>query len=455
MSQVRVLKFGGAALADGPGIERACSIVASQGGDRPIVVVSAHEGVTDLLEACARTAAAGVIDADRVRIRHRTLLAQLGLDGELVDRYLAQLRELLGEARRAGRILPAQLDLVLSFGERMSARIVARALQASGIPATPVDAFDLGFVTDSNYGRARPLAGIGRAVRDAVAQIPGVPVVTGFLAKDTRGNLTTLGRNGSDLTASVIAEAVGAAEIQFWKSVGGILTADPELVQGARVIDRLTYAEAAECAFHGARILHPASVAPALRARVSVRVCNVNAPDEPGTSLTLHEERTGPVAVASRRDVARIDLRIDAPERRGECVRQLFDALDGRGWTPGLISASGGGVSVVVEPGPGFTELLEHLGPAATATRGLAIVAVVGQGLGRVRSAGLRSLVLLDEAGVEVVGAFLGDRTESQAFLIEATCLATAVSALHDGLLAGAYGPSPSPSSFAGREGGD
>jgi aspartokinase len=119
-------------------------------------------------------------------------------------------------------------------------------------------------------------------------------------------------------------------------------------------------------------------------------------------------------------------------------VRELFDTLDSRGWTPGLISAGGDGVSVVVEPGPGFRELLDDLGPDASVRRDLAALAVIGQGLGRYRSAALQSMELLDEAGVEIVGAFMGDRTESQAFLVESRDLATAASALHAGLLAGA-----------------
>ena len=143
---------------------------------------------------------------------------------------------------------------------------VSGALARTGVEATPVDAFDLGFLSDSNHGHARPLSGIGDSIRTTLERVPGIPVVTGFLAKDRAGNLTTLGRNGSDLTASVLAEALAASEVQFWKPVAGILTADPELVPTARRIPSLTYMEAAECAFHGSRVLHPACVAPALRA---------------------------------------------------------------------------------------------------------------------------------------------------------------------------------------------
>ena len=148
MSFERVMKFGGAGLADGPAVQRACRIVAERGGERPIVVVSAHQGVTDLLDTVTRSALEGHLEADRVRIRHRTLLKQLGLDPDLLDRYFTELFGLLAEVRVRKRMLEGQHDHLLSFGERMSARIVAHTLKGMGLRATPVDAWDLGITTD-------------------------------------------------------------------------------------------------------------------------------------------------------------------------------------------------------------------------------------------------------------------------------------------------------------------
>jgi aspartate kinase len=438
----RVLKFGGAALADGDAVRRACAIVAAQAGPGPtsprlVVVVSAHRGVTDLLETVARAAATtGSLEAHRVRVRHKSLLAQLGQPPELLDHYWRALLHLLEQVRGQGRLAAAELDLLLSFGERMSARVVARALSDAGVPATPVDAWDLGFVTDSNHGRARPLAGIERAIRAALADVPGVPVVTGFLAKDRAGNLTTLGRNGSDLTASVLADALGADEIQFWKTVGGILTADPELVPDARIIDRLTYDEAAELAFHGARILHPASVAPAVRARCAVRVCNVAEPDAPGTQFVRELRRAGPVAVASKRDQLSIELPIDVPERRGERTARFFEVLEGCGVTPGVVVTDGRRIGALVDAGPGVPAALSELGSEARLARGFGTFAIVGPGVGRDRALGLRALECLNGAGIEVLYAALGERAHSQAFVVHAAAHGAAVRVVHDTLLA-------------------
>jgi len=307
VSGISVLKFGGAALADGPAVERVCAIVARQVAKDeppPVVVVSAHRGVTDLLESVARAAAEGRSEGRLVRIRHRSLLAQLGMPSDFLDRYWRELDRLLGQLRlrASGTLRPAELDLTLSYGERLSARIVAGALERAGVAAVPVDAWDLGLITDSTHGDARPLDGSARSIRSAIAEMRGVAVVTGFVAKDLRGNLTTLGRNGSDLTASTLAEALGAAELQFWKPVAGILTADPELVPDAEPLECVTHAEAAELAFFGAAVLHAGAIAPAVRAGTTVRVCSFERWSEPGTVLVTDCERRAPISVVCRQE---------------------------------------------------------------------------------------------------------------------------------------------------------
>ena len=292
-----VLKFGGAALADGRGVRRTCELVERHGGARPIVVVSAARGVTQLLEALWRGAAGLALDgaagasaedgeaARRVRIRHRSLLSELGLDAEFLDRHLRELSWVLAAIRGRAAPSPADRDHVLSFGERMSARIVAATLNRSGVPATPVDAYDLGLVSDSNHGRARPLPEQSERVKRTLAGVAGVPVVTGFVAIDEAGRLTTLGRNGSDLSAALVAAAVGAREVQFWKSVPGVHTADPELVPDARLIRRLDYARATQFARSGASVLHPEAIEPLAAAGIPARVVCFDAPDDEGTLI--------------------------------------------------------------------------------------------------------------------------------------------------------------------------
>ncbi len=431
----KVLKFGGAALADGPGVTRACQIVREYGGERPVVVVSAHQGVTDLLDTIAGSAASGHLEGDRVRIRHRSLLRQLSLDSEMLDRHFTELFGLLSEIKNRGRIASSERDLVLSYGERMSSRIVAQTLRRDGLLATPVDAYDLGLTTDSNHGDAQPLPESQAAIREALAGVPGIPVVTGFLAKDRHGNVTTLGRNGSDLTAALVAEAVGASELQLWKAVDGIMTADPAIVPDARVIERLGFQQAAEYAFHGAEVLHAAALAPAQRADFAVRLLNVNDTDAPGTLLEAHTSGTGPVGIAARRKVLRVDLDLGWSEPRGARLSELFSMLARARVEPGIVSASSERASIVLAPGANVDAALADLGRRVHVERGLALVAVIGRSAGDEAAIVGQALSILSDARIAVVDVFIGTHQHSQAFLVDAKEVEQAVRALHADLL--------------------
>lgn len=431
----KVLKFGGAALTDGPGVQRACRIVRQYGGARPIVVVSAHQGVTDLLDTVARSAAEGHLEGDRVRIRHRSILRQLGLDSELLDRHFNELFGLLAQIQRSARLSPPERDLVLSFGERMSARVVAHALRAEGLAATPVDAFDLGLTSDSNHGDARPLPESRSTVQATLSAVPGIPVVTGFLAKDKHGNLTTLGRNGSDLTAALVAEAVDASEVQLWKAVDGMMSADPEIVADARSIERLGFQQAAEYAFHGAEVLHAAALAPAKRANLAVRLLNVNSPEAPGTLLEAQTPAEGPIGIAARRSVVRIDLDLTWADSRAPLVAELFATLARHAVEPGIVRASAERLSVLVAPGNGLEAALVELGRRVIVDRSLALVAVIGCSAGRDAAAAQQVLAVLADARTPVVDVFVGIRQNSQVVLVARDALEKTVRALHAGLL--------------------
>lgn len=431
----RVLKFGGAGLADGPAVQRACRLVAERGGERPIVVVSAHQGVTDLLDTVTRSALEGHLEGDRVRIRHRTLLRQLALDPDLLDRYFTELFGLLAEIRIRRRLLEGQHDHILSFGERMSARIVAHTLKNMGLRATPVDAWDLGITTDSNYGDARPLPGGTSDIRGALEQVTGIPVITGFLAKDSRGNLTTMGRNGSDLTAALVAEAVGAGELQLWKAVGGMMTADPEIVPDARVIERLGFQEAQEYAFHGAEVLYGPALTPVQRAGVTVRILNVNEPEAPGTVLETTTRGDGPIGVAARSDVYRLDLAIGPADHRAPRVAELFAALARHRVEPGLVSTSGERLSVHVAPCSGLDAAVADLGRQVKVERDLAIVALIGRSIGSDPNLAQRCVELLAESGVAGVESFAGTHQPSLVFVVPRAQLERSVRSLHEGVL--------------------
>lgn len=282
-----VMKFGGSSVANRAQIEKVREIVRGRGGRRPVVVCSAHKGITDALVAAARAAAAGTYEPEAVIERQRTIARELGCDDELLAPLFAELRDLLRGVHLVKELSPRSLDYLSSFGERMSVRCIADFFSRSGLASDAHDVWDLGFVTDSNFGRARPLEGFAARAKASFARLPPdrVPIVTGFIGKNERGEITTVGRNGSDLTATLLGAALDAEEVEIWSDTDGVMTADPRLVPEARNIPHMRFDEAAELAYFGSRVLHPSTLLPAMDRKIPVRVLNTNRPDHPGTVI--------------------------------------------------------------------------------------------------------------------------------------------------------------------------
>ena len=427
----QVLKFGGAALRDGAAVRRACDLIAS--AKRPAVVVSAHHGVTALLERAARDAAQGRLETDAIRVRHRGLLSQLQLDAELLNRHFAELFGVLGEVRMRGRLEADELDFVLSFGERMSARIVAATLRLRGIDAAPLDAFDVGLLSDSSHGRAKPLPGIGEALRRSLGEVHGVPVVTGFLARDAEGRLTTLGPNGSDLSAALVAEAVGALELIFYKRVPGIMTADPARVPGARVLDRIGFAEAAELAEHGAEVLHAGSIEPAAKAGLRVRVVDVDHPDRPGTLLTADVDttNTAPCALAVAEPLHGLCVALPTHAGRADALARAFDLLREQDVQTRVASAVGAALHVYAAERDALERVAQRLGDVATLETPCSAITAVSRGGA---TTGARMLAALTAEGIRPRHEWVAERSLSQTVLVDAEESARALRALHAAL---------------------
>jgi aspartate kinase len=436
-SRRRVQKFGGAALRDGRAVGRACELVRAHGGARPVVVVSALEGVTTELE---RLPARGG-DASALRIRHRTLLRELDLPGDLLDRYLRELAQLLDRpgADPAGPLPATKLDHLMSLGERMSARVVAAALRERGVPATPVDAWDLGLVVAA--GSARLLSGSLEAAARALEEVPGVPVVTGFLAADERGNLTTLGRNGSDVTALLLAGAIDAEVVHLWKGVAGIQSADPRLVEHARTLPRVGYEEARELALHGAAVLHADAARLAARHRLGVRLLDVRDPEgaRGGTELVDSTPSRGPIAVAHRTGLLEACLHEGSARALAALLEELAAALESpeaRGEQGPWLESRGDGARLVVADREPVRAALARAGASVDAGR--SALTLVGREIGGDASLLARTAEVLERAGVAARPLAPHDadaRSASQAWLLDESDLRRAVGAVHDTLL--------------------
>jgi bifunctional aspartokinase / homoserine dehydrogenase 1 len=296
-----VHKFGGASLADSAAVRRAVEIIQSHRPEPTVVVVSAMAGVTDALVAVAREARGGDKGAvgsliEQLRTRHEeaatALLPQLPNRASMIAQIVQtfrKLEEVAWKLRGLPEIPPRILDQVVSRGEQLSALLVAAALEASGTRAEYVDALDV-IVTDDTFGHASPdFAATDRNAAAVIAPILGrkaVPIIPGFFGKTAGGDLATLGRGGSDLTATLLARALEAQRVSLWKDVPGLLTADPRVVPDARVIPKLHTREAAELAYYGAKVLHPRALIPLTGRNIPIYVRPFENPESPGTEVS-------------------------------------------------------------------------------------------------------------------------------------------------------------------------
>lgn len=347
---VIVMKFGGTSVGGAAAIRQVVEVVRSQLQRKPVVVVSAHAGVTDALFALARSASTGAADTEMIAVRHRHILEELGLDPHLVDPLLDELRDLARGVRLVGEATPKVVDAVVSYGERLSARVVAAALREGGVEATAVDAFAAGMRTDSSFGRARPLPDEGRMLAH-LETVAGVPVMTGFLGADPDGNITTLGRNGSDYSAALIGVAVDADEIQIWKDVDGVHTADPRMVPDARPIRRMSFADVADLASFGSKVLHPAAMVPAMQHGIPLQVRNTLSPDAEGTTIEADVPSDRPVirAIAHRTGVALVTVQSHRLVSQHRFLAKVFARLNEIECDVGPVAVGEAAVTVAID----------------------------------------------------------------------------------------------------------
>ncbi len=324
MGKILVMKFGGTSMGSADRIRVAAHISAEQQALRPVVtVVSAMSKVTDLLIHSMRKAEAGDqtgLDAniDQLRRRHcdacRELLPANRHEAALagIDKILSDFSRLAKGMMMLGECPPRSIDEALAVGERLSALMLAEFLQSEGIRAAAVNGGDV-ITTDAVFGNATPLMPQTRArvasVLKPMLDARILPIVTGFNASTEDHRPTTLGRGGSDFTASILAAAIDASELWIWTDVDGIMTGDPRLVSDARVLEEVTYSEAAELAYNGAKVLHPRTLAPLVESQIPVWSKNSFAPEKRGTRIVPQiNVARGPHAVTSMSDAALVSI---------------------------------------------------------------------------------------------------------------------------------------------------
>jgi aspartate kinase len=441
---VIVMKFGGSSVANRQQIEKVMAIVASFRDKTPIVVTSAHKGITDALIDAARSACSGVHAGERVIARQTEIASSLECSPQLLAPLFAEIRDLLRGIRLVKELSLRSLDYISSFGERMSARCIADFCSRNGLPALSFDAWDLGFITDAAYGRARPTAGFETRIREGLKTlVPAgmVPIVTGFIGKNEAGEVTTVGRNGSDLTASLIGAAIGAEEVQIWSDTDGVMTADPSVVPSAQSIAQMRFDEAAELAYFGSRVLHPSTLLPAMRGDIPVRVMNTNRPDHPGTVITgkpggnprlvtsiAYKERQAVLRVSSTRMFEQVGF-----------LGDFFAVIARHKVDVDMIATSEVSVSISSWDTAALQAALPELEQLGTCElmQGKTILSIVGQQLAHTHGIGGRILDCIAAAGVNVEMMTFAMGSINFTVLIDDADIAKVVPILHQRLFEG------------------
>lgn len=405
-----VMKFGGTSVADQAAMARLIQIVRAQrqadaqqeGGDArgPIVVVSALSKVTDRLLGVAASAGAGDIEGaltnlSELRQRHVGICEIIAdpASREVVLAHIHREFDELGRIVQALGVLqevsPRWLDAIAATGEILSSRVVAAALTSQGLPAAWVDA-RLAVVTTGDHTAAAPL--LPETTAALMTHVDGplaagrVPVLGGFVGATREGLPTTLGRGGSDYSAAIVGACLGAGEIQIWTDVDGMLTADPRVVPDPHVVPHLSFAEASELAYFGAKVLHPATIQPAVARNIPVRILNSHRAHARGTLITSQRASSSSrplTAIASKQGVSIVSITSTRMLMAHGFLRRLFEVFERWKTAVDVVSTSEVTVSVTIDDRrrlPAIVEALSEFAEVETED-GMAIVCVVGEGL--------------------------------------------------------------------------
>ena len=430
-----VMKFGGTSVADAAAFENVARVVANERDAAPIVVVSAMSGVTDSL-----LAATDIASLENVFERHRAVAREL-LDRSQADAFIDRLRDAADQIALLLAQKPAEhksvQDAVVSFGETLSSTLLAEVLNQKGIKARHVDARRC-IITDEEYTSAAPLMPetFAHSKNELIPLLESgiVPVLGGFIGSTKQGATTTLGRGGSDYTAALIGAALGVREIQIWTDVTGVLTADPRVVPEAQTVERLSYGEAAELAYFGAKVLHPKTIQPAIENSIPVRICNSRAPHEPGT-LVGPETETSPrtiKAIAHKTGVTTVQISSLRMLGAYGFLRALFEVFDRHRTVVDVVTTSEVSVSLSLDDAsalPAIVAELEQLGTVRV-EKGRAIICVVGEGLRGTPGIAARVFSTISDINVTLISQ--GASSINFTFAIEEERVKEAVTRLHE-----------------------
>ncbi|CAJ1953353.1 unnamed protein product [Sphenostylis stenocarpa] len=359
-----VMKFGGSSVASAERMKEVAALILSFPEERPIVVLSAMGKTTNKLllagekaVSCGVTNVSSIEELSFIRDLHHRTVDQLGVDRSVIAKHLEELEQLLKGIAMMKELTKRTQDYLVSFGECMSTRIFAAYLNKIGVKARQYDAFEIGFITTDDFTNADILEATYPAVAKRLhgdwLSDPAIAIVTGFLGKARKScAVTTLGRGGSDLTATAIGKALGLPEIQVWKDVDGVLTCDPNIYPKAEPVPFLTFDEAAELAYFGAQVLHPQSMRPARESDIPVRVKNSYNPKAPGTLITKARDMSKAVltSIVLKRNVTMLDIVSTRMLGQYGFLAKVFSIFEDLGISVDVVATSEVSVSLTLDP---------------------------------------------------------------------------------------------------------
>jgi len=435
-----VMKFGGSSVADAARLRHVADIVRTQLARKPVLVLSAMGDTTDhLLEAGNTALNDGRVEIENVKKQHQAAIKSLKLPVQKeIDSLMDELTRLLSGIALIRELTPRTRDYLVSFGERLSVRIAASFLKTSGMNARAFDSWELGLLSNSSFGQAELEKESWDLIPEKILPLVKgnvLPVVTGFIAKDTKGSISTLGRGGSDLSATMIAAACKAEEVQVWKDVDGILSADPRIVKTARPVQSVTYEEAAELAYFGAQVLHPRAMQPCMKTGTPVLVKNSYNIEAPGTRI---EHIAGSVkgrpvrAITSKHKVTLVDIISTRMLGQHGFLSEVFSVFTKNNVSVDMVATSEVSVSLTLETAYDLGEVKKELSKVASVDvkTGKAIISIIGN-VKRSSEILARAFRICQLIGVTVQMVSQGASKVNISFIVNDTEADEVVRALH------------------------
>ncbi len=448
-----VMKFGGTSVESTEAIERVAGIVRDRLALHPVVVVSAMGKTTNKLLAIAADAVAGrreqALDLlNQLHEFHQRESEELGVD-DIVSVHFQELAELVKGLAVMGEMTPRATDAVSAFGERLSSLIVTARLRKLGIDAVHLDARSV-IVTDGRHTQAAPI--LAETTTRLNATIPplaakhAVIVMGGFIASTENGVTSTLGRGGSDYTASIVGAGMNAAEIQIWTDVDGMLTSDPTILKNVYRVKQCSFAEAAELAYFGAKVLHPATVLPAIEKNIPVRILNSRRPEVEGTLISSKAvDSTSPIrSIACKRNITLVNIVSSRMLMAHGFLRRVFEIFDRHETSVDMLATSEVSVSLTIDNTQALPAIRKEIEEFAdiTVEDQQAIVCMVGDNLRHTPGVLARAFAALNHVKIRMISE--GASQLNLSLVVSAEELAGAVESLH-----GEFFAAPDPAAFA------